>query len=70
MLRHAGMCHQNGSVLCKKSLNVGPIFHEEIPNYGSDFQNIPESKPQKILRLWCVSVAKSQEMGAYFRKDP
>ena len=44
MLRHTGMCH-NFVLFCfvffKKSLNMGPIFQEKIPNYGSDFQNFP-----------------------------
>ena len=46
---------------------MGPIFHEKIPNYGSDFQNFPgfAIKPHKI---WCAFVAKSQEMGTFLRK--
>ena len=53
--------------LCKKSLNMGPIFHEKILNYGSDFHNFPwlASEPRKILKIWCF-VAKSQEMGTFF----
>ena len=43
------MCRQNGSVFCKKSL-MGPIFHAQILNYGSDFQ---------IFN-------KSQEIGTFF----
>ena len=38
MLSHIGMCHNFGSDFCKNSLLMGPIFHEKIPNYGSDFQ--------------------------------
>ena len=37
MLRHTGMCRIFGSFFWKKSLNMGPIFHAKIPNYGFDF---------------------------------
>ena len=45
-----------GRFFWKKSLNVGQIFHEKIPDYESVFQN--------------NFVAKSQEIGTYFRKNP
>ena len=41
MLRHTGMCRKNGSLFCKKSLIMGPIFIKNIPIFGSDFQNFP-----------------------------
>ena len=31
ILRHMGMCHSNGSLFHKKSLNMGPIFYKNIP---------------------------------------
>ena len=39
---------------------MGPIFHENIPNYGSDFQNFEN---------FVCFVAKSQEMGTFFWKN-
>ena len=41
---------------CKKFQNMGPIFHEKIPNYWSN------------LKIWCVFMAKTQEMGTILRK--
>ena len=49
MLRHTGMCHNFASVFCKKSLNMDPIFHEKILNFGSDFKNFPN--PRKIWKF-------------------
>ena len=40
ILRHTGMCLNFGSVFWKNSLNMGPIFNEKIPKYGSDFQKL------------------------------
>ena len=37
MLRHRGMCHQNGAVFCKKSINMGSILMKNIPPYGLIF---------------------------------
>ena len=45
------------------ALNMGPIFHEKIPNYGSDFQNFPG-----FAMIRCVSVAKPYEMGTFLLK--
>ena len=57
---------QNGSAVCKKSLKMGPIFHEKIPNYGSDFLNFPGFA--KVLTIWCLFVAKLQEK--FCQKNP
>ena len=35
---YTGMCRPNGSVLDKKSLNMGPIFDPQIPKHGSIFR--------------------------------
>ena len=61
------MCRNFRSFLQEFPINMGPIFHEKkIRNYGSDFQNFPGAKPQTILKIWCVFVAKSQKMGTFF----
>ena len=53
----------------QESLNMSPTFQEKIPNCGSDFQNC---EPWKILKIWCVFVAKLQELSrpTFFRKIP
>ena len=55
-----GNALQNGLVSCKISINMGPIFNKKILNCGSDVLN------WEILKIWCVFVAKSQEMGTCF----
>ena len=60
ILRHTGMCCNFGSFFWKKFLNMGPIFHEKIPKYGSDFQNFPENLEKKKLL----------KMGTFFLKNP
>ena len=56
---------QNGLVFCKKSLKksqtTGLIF--------KIFQGLLH-EPQKIVKIWCVFVAKSHEIGTFFRKIP
>ena len=61
---------------------MGLIFHAQIPNFGSDFQNFLE--PRKSLKIWSVFVAakiakikgkrkkKGKKMGrpTFFRKNP
>ena len=42
---------------------MGPIFHEKIPNYGSD------SEPWKILKFLCVFVPKLQEMCIFLENS-
>ena len=37
-IRYTGMCHSNGSLLCKKSLNMGYDFVLDIPKHGSHFR--------------------------------
>ena len=39
MLRHTGM-RQFWVGFLQEIPNMGPIFHEKIPDYGSDFQNL------------------------------
>ena len=58
MLRHTGMCRKNGSGFFAQNTK------KKIHNHGSDFHNFNE--PRKILKIWCVFVAKSQEMGTFF----
>ena len=50
----------------------GPHFHENISNYGSDSKNFGglHSEPWKIIKIWCVPVAKLQGMGTFFGKIP
>ena len=51
--------------LHKKFLNMGPILHDKIPNYGSNFQL---EKPQEIFNFgFCQKIAK---MGTFFQKNP
>ena len=56
-----GMCCKNGS------LSMGPIFHEKIPNYGSDVQNL-----QCVLwpncKKWVPFSDKFLNKGTYFCK--
>lgn len=47
ILRHTGMICQNGLLVCKKSVDMGHIFHENIPCYGSVFH----SKSWKMLKI-------------------
>ena len=44
---------------------MGPIFHEKISNYGSDFQNF-HWDPTKFGVFF---VAKLQEMGTFSEKS-
>ena len=57
MFMHTGMCPKNGSVFSRASLNMGPIFYEQIPHYG-----------EKSLKNCCALGAKSQKMGTSFQK--
>ena len=54
MLRHTGLCR----FFFKKSVDMGPIFHEKIPN---DYVSV---------KIWCVLGAKSQEIGTFLIKIP
>ena len=62
------MCCQNGSVFlfvfCKKhAQNMDPIFHEKIPNYGSDFQNLG------VFFLGGEGEGKIATNGYFFQKN-
>ena len=63
--RHTGMCRIFGSVFLKKSLDMGPIFHEKIRNYGSNL-----FEPRKILKRIAKNgyriSEKSLNMGTFF----
>ena len=64
------MCRNFRSVFCKKSLNMGPIFHEKI-NFGSDFQNCEDlvfllQNHQK--KKWVLFSRKSLHVVTYFWK--
>ena len=37
MLWYTGLCHSNGSLFHKKSVNMGLIFYKNIPKHGSVF---------------------------------
>ena len=46
---------------------MGPIFHAKIPSNGSDFEK-KFWRTLRILKIWSVIVAKSEEMGTFFQK--
>ena len=71
ILRHTGMCRNFGAFFWEKSLNMGPIFHEKIPNYGSDFQNFPgfAENFEKIAKNGSLFSEKSLNMGTFFEKN-
>ena len=56
MLRRTGMCRQSELVFCKKSQDMGPIFHEKSLTMGLIFK----------FGKYGVPLAKLQEMGTYF----
>ena len=58
ILRHTGMCHSNGSLFHKKSLNMGFIFYKIISKHAYVFQNFYGEHP-KIGKI-CL----------YFKKNP
>ena len=68
MLRHKGMCGNFGLVFARNPLTRVPFFMKKLPNYGSDFLNFPELA--QILKILCILVAKLQEMGTFFQKNP
>ena len=37
-----GMCRSNGSLFYKKTLNMGPVFHQKILKHGSTFLTEPK----------------------------
>ena len=37
ILSQTGMCRSNGSLFNKKSLNMGPVFYQNILKHGSNF---------------------------------
>ena len=71
MIKTYGICYKNRSVFCKKSLTMGPIFHESL-TMGQSFKIswVHYAKPRKIVKIWCVFVAKSQEVDTFYRKIP
>ena len=50
-----------------QSLNMGPIFHEKIPNYGFDFQNFLGS--HLVYEMGTLFLEISLNMGTYFLKN-
>ena len=42
VLRQTGMCRSNGSLLYKKSLNMGPVFYKKLLKHGSNFLTEPK----------------------------
>ena len=61
-----GMCHSNGSLFYKKSLNMGPAFYQKILKHGSTFLTEPKifgfSHGEKLQNFW--------KMGLFFKKKP
>ena len=54
MLRYIRRCDTFlGHFFLKKSLNMGPIFHAKISNYGSDFQSFEN------LECFCGKISKN-----------
>ena len=53
---------------------MGPIFHEKIPNYGSNFQNFPGARYanpknfEKIAKNGYLFSEKTLKMGTFFGK--
>ena len=49
------MCHTNGSLFYKKSLNMGPILYKNILKHGSNFLTEPKFsglENHKICEIW------------------
>ena len=69
MLRHMGMCHNFELVFCMKSLNMGPIFHENILSTinGSDFHNFPGFA---ILNFFVFLQQNRNKWVLFFQKIP
>ena len=44
---------------------MGPIFHEKIPHYGSDFPEFTMRTPENLETF---KVSKSQKMGTFLQK--
>ena len=66
------MCHSDGSLFHKKTLNMGPIFYKNIPKHSLYFQNfgvfamgIEHPKIGPIFEEKCF------KMGTFFcQNDP
>ena len=61
MLRHTGMFCKNGSFFCKKSVNIGPTFHEK-----NSLTMCPIFKIYANPRKFC-EIARN---GYFFQKNP
>ena len=51
ILRQTEMCHSNGSLFYKKSLNMGPILYKSILKHGSNFLTEPKFSGLKIAKF-------------------
>ena len=71
MLRHMGCATFLGRVFLKKSLNMGPIFHAQIPMglISKIFQSLL-CKPWTILNICGCFLARSQKNGYLPRLPP
>ena len=70
-----GMCRSNGSLFYKKSLNMGPVFYQNILKHGSNFLTEPKCsgfrmaktpKIAKFLKNGPIFQEKSLKMGTLF----
>ena len=66
LLRHKGDLPPKWVSFCKKSLNMGPIFHEKISNYGSDLQKFWGFRIENSQEFWKFGVLLWQEMVTFF----
>ena len=69
------LCRSNGSLFCKKSLNMGPVFYQKILKHGSTFLTRPQifgflhgetPKNRKISEKWAYFSRKNLKNGYPF----
>ena len=70
MLRRMGMCCNFGSVLCKKSLNMGTIFHVKIRNFGLWVWFSKWLTPGNFENLMCFCIKIARNGYLFFQKNP
>ena len=66
ILRHMRMCCKNGSVFWKKSINMGPIYHEKYFTIGQIFKKIFWGLLLNFVFLWL----NCKKWVPFFRKNP